>query len=643
VTATYLDSTNGRVALGAEIARGGEGAIFEIVARPEIVAKIYYKEITAEKAQKLRQMVPMNSPALGQLAAWPMDLLHRSGRPVGLLMPRVAGQHKDIHKLYSPKSRRTEFTRADWRFIIHTMANVARAFAVVHDTGCVIGDVNHGGVLVNPKATVKLIDCDSFQVPAGNRYFLCEVGVDNYTPPELQGRSFANVIRTQNHDNFGLAVMAFLMLFMGRHPFAGRYLGSGDMPIATAIKEGRFAYGGRRNAFLMEKPPGTPNLEIVGGEVAHLFEQAFSLDSSRGSRPSARTWVHALTNLENQLRQCSSVPWHWHFGALPNCPWCSMETALGASLFPAIQTADENGTFSIDRFWQSVSAVQHPGPLPTFSPQVATPSAKVRKIKENLNNRNIIAWSVCLASVVFITAASHGVLLFPALCVGGFALWLIRSLLGKPAEVQEIRTAHSKAESDWNNAMAIWTERAAPTAFDIKKAELDKLRQQWGGLLTLRDRRRRELQARHVSLQLESFLDQFELDDAKIEQIGPGRKQTLESYGIETAADLSWKALERVPGFGPVFQSRLMNWRTSLENRFVFNPAKSIDPSHFLKIDQEIQKVRADLQNKLERALAELKQASQQIIYFRRQQQPVLQNLTAKFSQTKADVEALSR
>jgi DNA-binding helix-hairpin-helix protein with protein kinase domain len=224
----------------------------------------------------------------------------------------------------------------------------------------------------------------------------------------------------------------------------------------------------------MEKPPGTPNLEIVGGEVARLFEQAFSLDSSGGNRPSARTWVQALTNLENQLKQCTSVPWHWHLAALRNCPWCSMETALGVSLFPAIQTADETGTFSIDRFWQSVSAVQHPGPLPTFSPHVATPSAKVIKLKENLNNRHIIAWSVCLASVVFITAVSHGVLIFPALCVGGFMLWPTRSLFGKPAEVQEIRTAYSKAENDWNNAMAIWTERAAPKAFDIKKAELDR-------------------------------------------------------------------------------------------------------------------------------------------------------------------------
>jgi len=84
-----------------------------------------------------------------------------------------------------------------------------------------------------------------------------------------------------------------------------------------------------------------------------------------------------------------------------------------------------------------------------------------------------------------------------------------------------------------------------------------------------------------------------------------------------------------------------MNWRSALEKRFVFNPAKSIDPSHFLKMDQEIQKVRADLQNKLEKALVELKQASQQITYLRHQQQPMLQDLAAKFSQTKADFEAV--
>src|SRR5690348_3021699 len=100
----YFDSRNTQVALGAEIARGGEGSIFEVLFRPGTVAKIYHKEIPAEKIQKLQRMVQMNPSVLIRLAAWPLDLLYRSSRSVGLLMPRVASEYKDIHKLYSPKS-----------------------------------------------------------------------------------------------------------------------------------------------------------------------------------------------------------------------------------------------------------------------------------------------------------------------------------------------------------------------------------------------------------------------------------------------------------------------------------------------------------------------------------------------------------
>lgn len=51
--------------------------------------------------------------------------------------------------------------------------------------------------------------------------FHCDVGVPLWTPPELQGRDFRGLTRTKNHDRFGLAVLMFQLLFMGRHPFAG--------------------------------------------------------------------------------------------------------------------------------------------------------------------------------------------------------------------------------------------------------------------------------------------------------------------------------------------------------------------------------------------------------------------------------------
>jgi hypothetical protein len=108
---------------------------------------------------------------------------------------------------------------------------------------------------------------------------------------------FTGIVRNQNHDNFGLAVPIFLMLFMGRHPFAGRYLGSGEMPIPRAIKECRFAYGARRANVQMEKPPGTPSLSIVGDEIGFMFERAFAGEMIAGGRPLPRDWIEGLERL----------------------------------------------------------------------------------------------------------------------------------------------------------------------------------------------------------------------------------------------------------------------------------------------------------------------------------------------------------
>jgi DNA-binding helix-hairpin-helix protein with protein kinase domain len=268
-----LDASGSAIRIGKLIGQGGEGSVYEVIAAANRVAKIYHNAISPKRARKIEVMASLYSDVIARVAAWPTGLLtaKASRQPVGLLMPRSVGG-KDIHKLYSPKSRRSEFVRADFRFLVRVAANTARAFGAVHQMGCVIGDVNHGSVLVGQDATVQLIDCDSFQVRSGGDVFGCEVGVETFTPPELQGVSLNGIVRTENHDAFGLAVLTFLLLFMGRHPFAGRYLGSGDMPIAQAIREGRFAYGARRAQLLMDRPPHTPDLHVMGSNVAQLFE-----------------------------------------------------------------------------------------------------------------------------------------------------------------------------------------------------------------------------------------------------------------------------------------------------------------------------------------------------------------------------------
>ena len=84
---------------------------------------------------------------------------------------------KDIHKLYSPKSRHTEFPLADYRHLIRAASNTAKAVAALHNLGCVIGDINHGSVLVGADATVRLIDCDSLQITLGGQLYTSDFGL----------------------------------------------------------------------------------------------------------------------------------------------------------------------------------------------------------------------------------------------------------------------------------------------------------------------------------------------------------------------------------------------------------------------------------------------------------------------------------
>ena len=261
-----------QVRLGEVIGRGGEGEVRAILGHSDQVAKVYARAPDAKQGQKLRTMADSTDPGLLKIAAWPSDLLlGRQGLVQGFVMPR-AKSAENVHELYSPKSRADAFPTADFRFLVHVGANIARAFATVHERGHIVGDVNHGNVLVGSDGTVMLIDCDSFQVRNGSNLFTCDVGSPLFTAPELHGRPFRGLVRTVNHDRFGLAVLLFYLLYMGRHPYAGRYSGSGEMSPERFIAENLFAYGANRRMFGMERPPGTISLEAMGPAIAAQFE-----------------------------------------------------------------------------------------------------------------------------------------------------------------------------------------------------------------------------------------------------------------------------------------------------------------------------------------------------------------------------------
>jgi DNA-binding helix-hairpin-helix protein with protein kinase domain len=639
-----VDSRGRAVALGSALGSGGEGTVYEVKQTVDRAAKIYLKPLSNERASKIRAMAEMKVDGLGKLMSWPVDLLleKNTKQPVGLLIPRVHNK-KNVHHLYGPKSRLQDFPRADWRFLIRAAANIAKAFAAVHDANCVIGDVNHGSIMVGGDATVSLIDCESFQVSAQGRQFFCEVGIETFTPPELQGvSSYRNVVRTANFDNFGLAVMIFHLLFMGRHPFAGKYGGGGEMPIWRAIKECRFPYSINHKAMQMDRPPGTPPLSFVGAELSHLFETAFSRAAVAGDRPTARDWASALKKLEGNTKQCSSFAGHWYTSHLSACPWCTMEAQGANPLFPfVVPTGPSGPTFDVDALWRQIENLPDLGPAPA----IPTARKEVSLAASKLGRPGVIAKVApfLIALAVFLGGSAALPPLFFVFAIAAiFVHGFVASHFSNAEEIARFRNIMLEAERKLSEAMTDWQNNAGQTSFSAAKTKFDAARIELKGVPAKRASELEKLEQSQRKLQLDHFLDNFELEDAKIEGIGPGRKRTLASYGIETAEDLVPHRITAVPGFGPKMVERLIGWRRSIEVKFRFDPTKAIDPRDIAKVEQQILSLKSKAERASKTAYTEALQSHARILAMRQTGRRKMEELQNEVAQARADHDFVS-
>jgi DNA-binding helix-hairpin-helix protein with protein kinase domain len=363
---TPLRTHDGRsITLGALIGRGGEGSVYAVAGDAHSVAKLYTQLPDEAKRRKLREMVADQHAELRAVAAWPSaTLLDARGREVGILMPRVHGAI-EAHNVYAIKARWQHLPQARWDTLVRVARNTAAAVHAVHEAGHVIGDLNQRGVLVAADATVRLIDCDSFQVQAGSELHLCRVGVPDFTAPELMGRDFGSTARSAEHDRFGLAVLLFHFLFFGRHPYAGRLRSGADLTIDDAVRRGLFAYGRRATALGIERPKASFPLGIVPDAVAQLFERAFAPDAATAGRPSAEEWVLALDAMESELVTCPRERMHRHRPGLSKCPWCAAIDELSLWLFLPSQPAKLAGVVDRDTWVQLLAALDLPDPLPS--------------------------------------------------------------------------------------------------------------------------------------------------------------------------------------------------------------------------------------------------------------------------------------
>jgi DNA-binding helix-hairpin-helix protein with protein kinase domain len=748
------DHLGRKISLGTKLGTGGEGSVFEILGNQDFVVKLYHKTPPARHDAKLRAMVALANVELSRVAAWPIATLHDrpGGTLVGLEMRRIK-DFKEAHMLYSPAHRKTTFPHADWKFLVHTAANCAAAFETLHKSGVVIGDVNQSNVMVSPQGMIALIDCDSFQIQGKNQIFTCEVGVSLFTPPELQGKSFRSITRTENHDRFGLAVLIFHLLFMGRHPFSGRF-GTQEMPIEKAIKEFRFPYGRCAGQSNMKPPVHALTVSAVSKELGDLFERAFGISGPNpNSRPSPSEWFNALKRFFGMLAPCPQDPGHLYPTHVKSCIWCELMNQGAPNFFISVSFVRGRGQiiqFDLGIVWARIDRVGRPRPTynrppilggyaPTPWPRAllnqlpaelcwpsiitSPPSPPTPKLLPPKHRKRVVAptshhkalgfaalFFLCAVIPVIIIGALIGQAAGGQPAVGwaaggGFVLLAIpfglswglleinrrkeEARINKEYEIERIqREALARKQlGDWKQDLAskqidarrkfetaarereknvqamkveaarrrglaqtawlaleqlerAWNASASTllSAFDLKKSTLVGLRDQHNQLTAQHIADREHLRERAREIQKEAFLDGQFISDHKIRDIGPTRKATLASYGIETALDISEGKIQQVPGFGPKFTRRLLSWRLEIERKFVFNASAGLPADQEQMIEQKYFQARRQIEIKLlsgEKELSEIVQkVNKEFELFMRQ---VVSEI-AKVAQANADL-----
>src|SRR5215470_15217573 len=657
VHGSFLTSKSEIVRLERRIGVGAEGEVYEIQDRSDLVAKIYHEPPSPEKAEKLVALSRLGNERLFNLSAWPVDVLRDApeGAVVGFVMKRISGA-EEVHALHSPKCRLQKFPEASWGFLIYVAANIARAVAAIHEHGYVIGDLNPKNILVTRKATVYLLDVDSFQVMADGKTYRCDGGFPEYTPPELQGVAFRMVDRTQEHDYFGLAVVIFQLLFMGRHPYSGNFLGAGEMSLERAIRESRFAYGADAGEREMRQPPGTLALDSMPSWLVGLFRRAFLTPD----RPQPREWIEPLDLLAKALKKCVLHSGHYYYKELRDCPWCGIESCARVRLFNFLipGTGSQRGHFRLDEIWKEIESVQVPDtpgiPRDKLFP-AAEPSADAEYFTRDRRNRLIISLVVSAFSGLLISLFIGFPLAIPLLILSG----QIACIIGKAGSttttqlfsqrrppvsddplLEKIRARRRQAEESAQLLQKQYDREARNERWGAKRDELRNLKETYENLAQIRDTKFTQL-ARND--QFDEFLDKFEIKHTDIAGIGDNAIVKLYSHGVETAADITEERLGQIPGLNESRAKRLLKWRQELEQKFVFVPGRHITPQSRIAIEKEIDSLRLRLEHELGGGAHYLRCVKQEIETNRRKLQPALAKARRELAQAKKDLEVAGK
>lgn len=603
------------VVLAAEIGRGGEGTVHAVAGAPDLAAKIYSSVPDQERIDKLSCMVQLlkSSPELAEQCAWPQRILSdEQGRVRGFVMARLTSQHP-VHEIYNPEQRKQIFPKASWRTLVAVAAQCARIFSRLHAHGVVVGDVNERNLLLDGLGRPWLVDADSFQIRHGERVFLTGVGVADYTPPELQGERFSQVVRTFNHDRFGLAVLLFKLVFMGRHPFSGGT--TGDLSAAIAASE--FDY-----ALVAQRLPHLLPLTAAPTAIQECFAQAFGPGQAEDDRPAAADWLRELLAFADALETCPVEEVHSVVHGAARCPWCQIEATLhyayfargGQDQYVSTWAPRSEALEELCRFMAMTAAP--PDPTVYAQPEGQQRSlALAQRVLRHDPPAHVPSYYVRVIGGLLTLAGT-------AMTVqsGGAAMKVLAGA-GVGVWVAGLAWQHGR-RGPWQNSIERLRQRAATVAHhgDLWRAEayqhrardrqiaeaFAQLTEQHLGILSYRQGEISRLERDLIDPAVLESLSQVQLKKADLPPVvTQERKKTLLIRQIQTAADVERDRLVGLPGLTLPVIDALVEWRQALEVRQGGRRRPRPKVDHYVAIDVNCTVLQEGLELQLEALVRE--------------------------------------
>ena len=312
----YLGVSNlpSRVSLSKEVGSGGEAVVRSVRELPNALVKLYHTNDPRElqfRERKIKAMIkakPQEPTPDHVTFAWPLGMVYDGRRRFrGFVMPyikcaipissiMVPNDYSWVDKFREcgvPDDRLNRIMSNISLFKVGVALNLVKAVGYLHAVGHYVGDLNDMNILINSYGLVTLIDTDSFFIrdPDTGQIYPSEVGVGDYTAPEVLRGLIPPDKRNENTDIFSLSVIIFKLLMNGYHPFAGTVPSRESNTIEDNIRSCLSPYFGPGKNIVI-KPRGAPDISSLPPELVNLFERTFNC--SNLNRPSIVEFLKAL-------------------------------------------------------------------------------------------------------------------------------------------------------------------------------------------------------------------------------------------------------------------------------------------------------------------------------------------------------------